>query len=64
MRELAQDVATEEAEQPEQRAREGRNEFGVELDPKTKIQKHDEVELYIDTSRLHFFESASSTSAC
>jgi multiple sugar transport system ATP-binding protein len=55
MKELAQD-AGEGTERLEQKARTGENEFVAQLDPKTKITKGDEVELVVDTSRLHFFD--------
>jgi multiple sugar transport system ATP-binding protein len=55
MKELAQD-AGEGTERLEQKARTGENEFVAQLDPKTKISKGDEVELVVDTSRLHFFD--------
>jgi multiple sugar transport system ATP-binding protein len=55
MKELAQD-AGEGSERLEQRAKEGRNEFVAQLDPKSRINKGDEVELVVDTSRLHFFD--------
>jgi multiple sugar transport system ATP-binding protein len=60
MRELAEDVGGEEAERLEQRAAEGHNEFVAQLDPKTRIRKGDTVELFVDTSRLHFFDEESS----
>jgi multiple sugar transport system ATP-binding protein len=55
MKELAQD-AGEGTERLEQKARTGENEFVAQLDPKTRISKGDEVELVVDTSRLHFFD--------
>jgi multiple sugar transport system ATP-binding protein len=60
MRELAEDVGGEEAERLEQRAKEGHNEFVAQLDPKTKISKGDTVELFVDTTRLHFFDEKTS----
>jgi multiple sugar transport system ATP-binding protein len=60
MRELAEDVGREEAERLEQKAREGHNEFVAQLDPKTRITKGETAELYIDTSRLHFFDEQTS----
>jgi hypothetical protein len=60
MRELAEDVGGEEAERLEQRAKEGHNEFVAQLDPKTKISKGDSVELFVDTTRLHFFDEETS----
>jgi multiple sugar transport system ATP-binding protein len=60
MRELAEDVGGEEAERLEQRAKEGHNEFVAQLDPKTKVSKGEAVELFVDTTRLHFFDEESS----
>jgi hypothetical protein len=44
----------------EQRAKEGHNEFVAQLDPKTAISKGDTVELFVDTTRLHFFDEETS----
>ncbi|MGH2786950.1 MAG: ABC transporter ATP-binding protein [Actinomycetota bacterium] len=60
MRELAQDIGGEEAERLEQKAKEGHNEFVAQLDPKTRINRGDSVELVVDTTRLHFFDTKSS----
>jgi multiple sugar transport system ATP-binding protein len=60
LRELAEDVGGEEAERLEQRAKEGHNEFVAQLDPKTNIGKGDTVELFVDTTRLHFFDEETS----
>jgi multiple sugar transport system ATP-binding protein len=59
MKELAADVG-ESTERLEQQAKEGRNEFVAQLDPKTRIRKGDETELAVDTTRLHFFDTSSS----
>ena len=60
LRELAEDVGGEEAQRLEQRAKEGHNEFVAQLDPKTAISKGDTVELFVDTTRLHFFDEETS----
>jgi multiple sugar transport system ATP-binding protein len=59
MKELAEDTG-ESADRLEQKAEEGRNEFVAQLDPKTTIGKGDDVELVIDTTRLHFFDKDTS----
>ena len=56
MKELAADVGADELERLEAQAQSGRNEFVAQLDPKTRIQRKDEVELVIDTTQLHFFD--------
>lgn len=56
MKELAADLAAEEAESLEQKAQEGRNEFVARLDPTTKVRRGEDVELAVDTDRLHFFD--------
>jgi multiple sugar transport system ATP-binding protein len=59
MKELAADVG-EGAERLEQKAKEGVNEFVAQLDPKTRIRKGDEIDLAVDTTRLHFFDTDTS----
>ncbi|MQA99311.1 MAG: ATP-binding cassette domain-containing protein [Actinobacteria bacterium] len=56
MKELAADVGGDEIAQLEKRAEEGTNEFTAVLDPRTKLRTNEEVELAVDTSRLHFFD--------
>jgi multiple sugar transport system ATP-binding protein len=60
MKELAADVGGEELTQLERRAQEGQNAFTAVLDPRTKLRKYDDVELVVDTSRLHFFDPETS----
>ena len=60
MRELAADIGGEEVEQLERKAKEGQNEFTAVLDPRSKLKKKDEVELAVDTARLHFFDPETS----
>ena len=56
MKELAADVGGDEIAQLEKRAKEGTNDFTAVLDPRTKLRKNEDVELSVDTSRLHFFD--------
>ncbi|MGH2736457.1 MAG: hypothetical protein ACRDKZ_12830, partial [Actinomycetota bacterium] len=60
MKELAADVGGEEIVQLEQRAQKGQNEFTAVLDPRSKVRKGEDIELTIDTSRMHFFDPESS----
>lgn len=60
MKELAEDTGAGEAERLEERAAEGRNEFVAQLDPKTKVSQGSEAELFVDTTRLHFFDTETS----
>lgn len=60
MKELAADVGGEEVAQLERKAKEGTNDFTAVLDPRTKLRKNEDVELAVDTSRLHFFDTESS----
>jgi multiple sugar transport system ATP-binding protein len=59
MKELAAD-AGESTERLEQQAKEGRNEFVAQLDPKTRIREGNVAELAVDTTRLHFFNPETS----
>jgi multiple sugar transport system ATP-binding protein len=59
MKELAAD-AGEATERLEQKAKEGTNEFVAQLDPKSRIRRGDDVELVVDTTRLHFFDPQTS----
>ncbi|MDQ4142236.1 MAG: sn-glycerol-3-phosphate ABC transporter ATP-binding protein UgpC [Actinomycetota bacterium] len=56
MKELAADVGGEAAEQLEKRAKEGRNEFVAQVDPKSKVRQGDTTDLVVDISQLHFFD--------
>jgi ABC-type sugar transport system ATPase subunit len=60
MKELAADVGGEEIAQLERRAEEGTNDFTAVLDPRTKLRKNEDVELAVDTARLHFFDKDTS----
>ena len=60
MKELAADVGGEEIAQLERRAEEGTNDFTAVLDPRSKVRKNEDVELAVDTARLHFFDKDTS----
>jgi multiple sugar transport system ATP-binding protein len=60
MKELAADVGGDELASLERRAKEGMNDFTAVLDPRTKLRKNEDVELSVDTSRLHFFDKETS----
>ncbi|MGH2820644.1 MAG: ABC transporter ATP-binding protein, partial [Actinomycetota bacterium] len=60
MKELAADVGGEEMSHLEQRAKEGKNEFVAQLDPRTSVRARDSAELVVNTDRFHFFDTDSS----
>jgi len=60
MKELAADVGGEEIAQLERRAEEGTNNFTAVLDPRSKLRKNEDVNLAVDTARLHFFDKDTS----
>jgi multiple sugar transport system ATP-binding protein len=60
MKELAADISEAEIDQLERKAKEGKNEFTAVLDPRTKLRKNEDVELAVDTARLHFFDTETS----
>ena len=60
MKELAADLGGDEIAQLERKAKEGKNEFTAVLDPRSKLRKNEDVELAVDTSRLHFFDTETS----
>ena len=60
MKELAADIGEAEIDQLERKAKEGKNEFTAVLDPRSKLRKNEDVELAVDTSRLHFFDTDTS----
>ncbi len=55
-KELASDVGTEALESLEEQAREDESTFVAQLDPRTRIKEGEQVELVVDTGRLHFFD--------
>jgi len=60
MKELAADLGGDEIAQLERKAKEGKNEFTGVLDPRSRLRKNEDVELAVDTSRLHFFDPETS----
>jgi multiple sugar transport system ATP-binding protein len=56
MKELAEDVGGDHAENLERKAREGVNEFVAQVDPKSKLREGQTAELIVDVTRLHFFD--------
>ena len=59
MKELAADIGGDQVERLEEQAQAGQNEFVAELDPKSKASQGDDVELFVDTTQLHFFDPES-----
>ncbi len=55
-KELASDVGTEALESLEEQAKEDESTFVAQLDPRTRIKEGEQVELVVDTGRLHFFD--------
>jgi multiple sugar transport system ATP-binding protein len=55
-RELAVDVGAEALEDLEQRAREANSAFVAQLSPRTRLREGDQLEVVVDTNRLHFFD--------
>jgi multiple sugar transport system ATP-binding protein len=55
-RELAVDVGAEALEDLEQVAQEGESTFVAQLSPRTRARRGEPIELYVDTSRFHFFD--------
>lgn len=60
MKELAADVGGDEIASLERRAKEGTNDFTAVLDPRTKVRKNEDIDLAVDTARLHFFDKETS----
>jgi multiple sugar transport system ATP-binding protein len=56
VRELAVDVGTEALETVERTAARGESSVVARLNPRTRVQQGDRVELVVDTMRLHFFD--------
>jgi multiple sugar transport system ATP-binding protein len=60
-KELAADVGREALEAVEQRGKGGESNVLARLNPRTRVQTGDEVELVVDTNRLHFFDPDTGT---
>jgi multiple sugar transport system ATP-binding protein len=60
VKELAADIGADQLARLEERAKEGRNEFVAQLDPKSRVKNGDQIELAVDTTQLHFFDPATS----
>jgi multiple sugar transport system ATP-binding protein len=58
-KELAVDVGAEALDDLEQVAQQGESEFVAQLNPRTQARRGEPIELYVDTSRLHFFDPES-----
>jgi multiple sugar transport system ATP-binding protein len=56
IKELAVDVGAESLEHLQKQAEAGHTMFTASLDPKTKAQKGEPIELTVDSSRFHFFD--------
>jgi multiple sugar transport system ATP-binding protein len=56
VKELAHDVGVEALEKVEQEAEGGRSTMTARLSPRTQVKPGDNVELTVDTTRLHFFD--------
>ncbi|MDP8956379.1 MAG: sn-glycerol-3-phosphate ABC transporter ATP-binding protein UgpC [Actinomycetota bacterium] len=55
-KELASDVGTEALESLEDLAKKEESTFVAQLDPRTAIKEGEQVQLVVDTGRLHFFD--------
>jgi multiple sugar transport system ATP-binding protein len=55
-KELAGDVGAEALDSLHERAKEATSTFVAQLDPRTRVHKNDQVELVVNTGRLHFFD--------
>jgi multiple sugar transport system ATP-binding protein len=58
-KELAGDVGAEALESLDRRASQGTSTFVAQLDPRTDARERQEIELVVDTDRLHFFDPES-----
>jgi multiple sugar transport system ATP-binding protein len=56
VRELAVDIGAEALEKATQQAEEGETDMVARLNPRTRVQEGEMVELVVDTERLHFFD--------
>ncbi|HEX6261583.1 MAG TPA: ABC transporter ATP-binding protein, partial [Actinomycetota bacterium] len=55
----AVDVGAEALEDLEERAKEAKTSVVAQLNPRTSASEGEEIELYVDTSRMHFFDKDS-----
>ena len=55
-RELAVDVGAEALEDLEERAKEAKTAVVAQLNPRTSAKEGEQIELYVDTARMHFFD--------
>jgi multiple sugar transport system ATP-binding protein len=58
MKELASDVGLEALERVTQEAEGGSTTVVARLNPRTRANKGETIELVVDTHRLHFFDPA------
>jgi multiple sugar transport system ATP-binding protein len=56
VKELAVDVGVEALQKVHDHAKQGRTNAVARLNPRTRAQKGESIELVVDTSRLHFFD--------
>ncbi len=54
--ELAVDVGAEALEDLEERAQGSTSVFVAQLNPRTRAREGDQIELFVDTKRFHFFD--------
>ena len=55
-RELAADAGIADLAPIEELAAEGRSTFVAQLNPRTQAREQEDIELFVDTARLHFFD--------
>jgi multiple sugar transport system ATP-binding protein len=58
-KELAVDAGAEALESLEAMAKQDRSEFTAALNPRTSAREREEIDLFVDTARLHFFDPES-----
>jgi len=56
VKELAVDVGQEALDQVQQKADEGESDVVARLDPRTRVRQGEQLELVVDTGRMHFFD--------